>query len=834
MRQFFNIAFALFFSFNGVLFAQVNPGLNCATAGCSVSGSYTNITGTASMGTYDCLFSTPNPNWLAFSIQNTGAVHLQLTQTSNGGSMIDVDFALYGPFTSLSAGCPTINGSTPTVDCSYSASATEYVDINNAIAGQVYILLVTNYNGSAGTISLQQSPNQPSAGGLGCAVNFSGTTSQVPAFCNQPNGSVSVTPVGGYAPYTYSWNIPGNPTTSTVNNVPPGTYTVTITSSNGPNGQPVNPTTATVTVQNINATYSSTSTPASCPGGLDGTATANFNCPGSPTATYLWNDPAAQTTKIATGLLPGSYTCTVTLSNGCTGTTTVTVGANTVTYTGTSTLVSCPGGSDGSATVVMAPAIGTLSYLWDDPNAQTSQTATNLAAGTYSCTITSTLGCTGTVNIAVTEIPGMIANFIAKTDVTCYTKNDGMLQIDVTQGTAPYTYSWDHSASTAAIANDLFVGQQTVSVTDALGCVVTATENLTEPDPLRIIVMAPDSIICPEDSITISAQGMGGSTTYTYTWSENGVVIGTGASITVDPLNSGTQYCVELSEACGSPTTDSCMTITFPPAIVPNYISNLPYSCLPGEFIFFNQSTNINLIDSVIVDFGNGNTGVFQDNGDITYTYTHHGVYTLTVTAISNRGCVTQNTFLGIANVLPNPTANFNMANNPTTIFETNVTMVDASSSDVSTWEWYAPGATNANHSTVRNPLFHYPEGVIDQYEVRLIVTTPEGCIDTITKILSVINDIILYAPNTFTPDGDEFNQSWRIHISGIDQMEFDLQVFDRWGEVVWQSHDANASWDGTYNGTICKEGTYVWIARVKDMYSDGKKTYKGTINLIR
>lgn len=832
MKQLFYIAFISSLILVNNVYAQLNPGANCASAGCSTAGSYTNLTGTTGMGQYSCLYSTPNPNWLAFSISQSGDIHMTLTQTSNSGFGIDVDFALYGPYTSLSAGCPQIGPSTSTVDCSYSASSTEYVDIIGAVAGQVYILLVTNYSGQAGTISLQ--PNTQT-GSVGCAINFSGTTSQVPAFCNQPNGSVSVTPVGGYAPYTYSWNIPGNPTTATVNNVPPGTYTVTITSSNGPNGQSVNPTTANVTVQNINATYSSTSTPSSCPGGADGTATANFNCPGGPTATYLWNDPAAQTTKIATGLVPGTYTCTVTLSNGCVGTTTVTVGANTVTYTGTATVISCPGGSDGTATIVMAPAIGTLSYLWDDPMAQTSQTATNLSAGTYTCTVTSSIGCVGNASIAVTEIPGMIANFIAKTDVTCHSKNDGMLQIDVIQGTAPYSYSWNHSSSTQNMANDLFVGSQTVTVTDALGCVVTATETLTEPDPLQLTVVTPDTIICPEDSITLTAVGIGGSTAYTYTWKENGVVIGTGSSIGVDPVSSGTQYCVELTEACGSPSTDTCMNITFPPAIVPNYVANLPYSCLPGEFIFFNQSTNANLIDSVIVDFGNHTpTMVFQDNGDITYTYTHHGVFTMTVTAISNRGCVTQNSFVGIANVLPNPTANFNMANNPTTIFETNVTMVDASSSDVSMWEWYAPGATNTNHSTVRNPLFHYKEGVIDQYEVRLIVTTPEGCTDTITKILSVINDIILYAPNTFTPDGDEFNQSWRIHVSGVDMMEFELLIYNRWGEVVWETHDANASWDGTYMGEVQKEGTYVWIARVKDMYTDGKKTYKGTINLLR
>lgn len=323
MKTIKNTLLLLGFLVNLNAFAQLSPGVSCATAGCSTAGSYSSNTGVGSMGTYSCLYSTPNANWLAFSIGTSGSIHLTLTQTTSGGSGIDVDFALYGPYTSVGAGCP-ITGSTPTVDCSYSASSTEYVDIANAVAGQVYILLVTNFNGSAGTISLQPNAGNPSSGSVNCnAINFNATASQTPATCNQATGSVTVTPNGGFAPYSYSWNIPGNPTTQTVSNVAPGTYTVTVTSGPNPtNGQAVPPTTATVTVANINASYSATSTPASCPMGQNGTATANFSVPGNPpgiTATYQWNDPAAQTTKTASGLLPGTYICTVTLSNGCTG-----------------------------------------------------------------------------------------------------------------------------------------------------------------------------------------------------------------------------------------------------------------------------------------------------------------------------------------------------------------------------------------------------------------------------------------------------------------------------------------------------------------------------------
>ena len=826
------------------LYGQITPGNSPCTSNCAVSGSYPSGTGTAGSGSWGCLGSTPNPNWVAIGAASNGYISLQLTQTTSGGSGIDVDFGVFGPFTSIASGCGSIvPGSTPMVDCSYSGSSVETIEIPNAVAGQVYIILITNFSGQPGTISLT-----PTSGSVNCSVNFGVTATMTPATCNQPTGTVTATPNGGFAPYTYSWSIPGNPTTQTVSNVAPGTYTVTVTSSPNPvGGAVIPPATATVTVTNINATFSGTTTNASCPMGHNGTATANYNIPGNPTSTgvtasYLWNDPAGQTTKTATGLLPGTYSCAVTLSNGCTGTVNVTVGANPVAYSATSTVVSCPGGADGTATANMAPVVGTLSYAWNDPAGQTAQTASGLSAGSYSCVITSDIGCTGTVNVTVTEIPGMTSFFSQNVPVSCHAANNGVLAVSVSQGTPPYSYSWDHSASTSYIANDLYVGTSTVTITDANGCIITASDNLTQPPALQITYVTPDQIICPEDSTTISVIGVGGNgpgnNNYTFTWKENGNVIGTGTSITVNPETSGTVYCAELTEACGSPSTDSCMRITFPTPIRPVYVSNKPYSCLPGDRVFYlDTASMVNFdyddpIDSVLVSFGNGDEGVVYGNDSIHYIYTAAGVYTIDVTVISELGCVTDSSFVGIANIIANPVADFTMSANPTTIFETVVKMQDKSSPNVINWTWSSPGS-DPNNSTYQNPTFHFPEGIIATYPIQLIVETPEGCIDTIERVLMVNSDIIFYAPNAFTPDGDEFNQTWKFYVSGIDEFNFELLIFNRWGEVIWETHDVNSAWDGTYNGAKVKEGAYSWVARVKDVYSDNKKTFTGSITII-
>lgn len=830
------IIFLLTMSITLVIDAQVAPGASCAQAGCSTSGSYTNLSGVPSMGSYSCLGSTPNANWLAIGIANNGSVHLQLTQVTTSGTPIDVDFALYGPYTSVSAGCP-IGPGTPTVDCSYSGSATEYIDIANATVGQVYILLVTNFNGQSGTISIQQNPSQPSTGAINCAINFSATTTQTPSSCGQPTGTATVTPSGGYAPYTYSWSAPGNPTTQTITGLAPGTYTVTVTSSPNPTtGQIVNPTTATVTVQNLNATYTASSSPASCAGGNNGSATANFTLPGGTagiTATYLWNDPLGQTTQTAIGLTPGPYSCAITLSNGCSGVANTTVQANPVNYTGTTTLVSCPGGSNGTATAIMTPVVGTLSYSWNDATGQTTATATNLAAGAYTCTINSTIGCTGTVNVNVTEIPGMIATITNQVDATCNSGNDGIVTVSVSQGTPNYSYSWDNSASTLATASDLYAGTHVVTVTDNFGCVTTATATISEPAPLAVSFITAPTQICPEDEITLDAVGSGGSSPYTFTWSQGGTVLGTGTSITVDPSVTNTTYCVELSEACGSPTHDTCTVITFPTPIVPNILPNKYEDCIPGDFEFENTSSNGIEIATTYFEFSDGDNFLEVGTDTTSNIFEIPGFYSVNMTTTSIYGCVYTASFIDLIEVKPLPIADFTFSSNPATFFETSIQLQDRSSVDVVQHEWISPGSS-PSYSYAENPVFTFPEGEIGTYPVTLIVTSEHGCVDTTTYMMNIIQDVIFYAPNTFTPDGDEHNQAWGVFVDGLDIYHFELNIFNRWGEIIWESHDPSAKWDGTYNGEIVPNGTYIWKASGKDVINDGKYEFNGYINVMR
>ena len=645
---------------------------------------------------------------------------------------------------------------------------------------------------------------------------------------------VNINAPGGQLQWTNNLNqlFPYNNGVLNVSPVPPGISDWWLVGTSC--GVAIGSVSDTTRITRTNSTATATATTDYCNGGL-GTATAT---PTSAVAygpyTYLWT-PSGQTTQTATNLVAGSYQVTVTSAAGCNANVNVVVPNANATFSGSSTLVSCPGGSNGTATAVMTPEIGTLTYLWDDPAAQTTQTATNLAAGTYTCVVTSSTGCTGTVTVTVTEIPGMVGQIVGQQNPTCNSANDGIIAVNVTGGSLTYSYAWDNSTSTAQAANDLAAGDHTVTITDINSCVITLSATLTEPAALRITSVTSDTIICPESSIMLTVTGTGGNSPsdYIFTWSENGAPIGTGNSIPVDPATTGNVYCVTMTEVCGSPQTDSCLTITFPTAIVPSFISDKVSACQPGTFTFTNTSNNQAEIATVLLEFGDGKDTLLYGAAGTPHTFENPQSYDLRATIISTQGCVTTTDFPGMVTVIAKPEADFNFSSNPTTVFETQITMQDKTGPGIVAYEWISPGSTPMS-STQQNPTFHFPDGVVGAYTVTLVVTTAEGCVDSSDRVLNVNSDILFFAPTAFTPDGDEFNQTWDFSIIGIDEYNFELLIMNRWGEIIWETHDVDATWDGTYHGQVVPAGSYTWVAKGKALDTDSKSVWNGIIEVIK
>jgi|TARA_R110000737_G_C14624685_1_gene494464 gliding motility-associated-like protein len=626
---------------------------------------------------------------------------------------------------------------------------------------------------------------------------------------------------------TLNQTFPYNGGVLTVSNVPAGTtgYFLTGTSC----GVSIGSVSDTSFITRTSASVTTTSIGDTCGAG-SGSVTA---IPGAGTAPYTFNwATLGATTATVNNVSAGTYTVNITDANGCPATSTVAVTNIPSTTSSSNTLVSCPGGSDGTATAEMLPLGVSTTYLWDDPAAQTTQTAVGLQAGTYNCTITSSNGCVEIVEVIVTEIPGMIGTTVNQQDVTCYTGNDGIIQLSVTQGTGPYSYSWSGSATTDSIATDLYVGPQQVDITDANGCLITLNTVLSEPMPLVLSNVTTDTMICPEATITLGAVGGGGSSPYSYTWFENGVQISTDQYPLVDPSVTGTVYQVTLSEQCGSPTTSASLTIIFPTPIQPLAIPDPIQACAPDTFKFMNNnSVNSSEIATTFYEFSNGTSQLINGLDTASQWFQIANDYDVNMTVTSIYGCVYNNFFPSIITAWQKPKAQFGISTNPTTIFETRVKMSDKSVGALA-WQWVANQASPAV-SNVQNPEFFFPQ-VEGYYPIFLTVTSLEGCWDTITVLLNVQSDIIFYAPNTFTPDGDEHNPTWKFAVAGMDLTNFELSIYNRWGEVIWQTFDANAEWDGTFKGRPVDTGIYNWKARFKKFGKEDFQTKTGSVNVLR
>jgi hypothetical protein len=302
-------------------------------------------------------------------------------------------------------------------------------------------------------------------------VGLSGTTAVTPDQGN--GGTATVTPSGGQGPFTYAWSDPFAQTTQTAQGLPAGmAYQVTITDSLG-----CTETLTTAPITDCTALSGSFSIDSVDSGTGNGSITV-VPANGTPPFTYLWDDPAAQTTATATGLTGGqAYSVTITDSVGCITTLTSDTLPDCSLLDGTLNL-DAPDDGSGSGSLTVTPSEGTppYAYLWDDPAAQTTATATGLTGGqAYSVTITDSVGCTTTLTSDTLPDCSLV-----DATVTAEAQDDGtgtgQATLALSGATAPVLYSWnDASNQTTATATGLAAGSYTVTYTDGNGC----TDSLT-------------------------------------------------------------------------------------------------------------------------------------------------------------------------------------------------------------------------------------------------------------------------------------------------------------------------------------------------------------------
>ncbi len=335
------------------------------------------------------------------------------------------------------------------------------------------------------------------------------TTSPVSCYGGS-DGSLCANVTGGTAPYTYIWNTIPATTTSCANGLAYGTYTITVTSSNGCTAtdagivsQPASALSVSDTVVNI-----------SCHGGGDGqiyvTATG-----GTPPYMYNWSNGSIQPTVLP--LPAGPYTLTVTDAGGCTATLTRTITEPTLVSLAVVSVTdaSCYGSNDGSACVAANGGAGGYAYTWA-PAMITTPCMNGAAAGTYAVSVTDMNGCSASTAVSITQ-PTAIAASLGAAGVSCAGNADGIAYVSgVSGGTPPYTYEWSTFQTTDTIYNlpgDIYQ----IVIRDANGCALLDSATITEPAPINASTTLSNPT-CGANNGNICLSVSGGVAPYTYSW----------------------------------------------------------------------------------------------------------------------------------------------------------------------------------------------------------------------------------------------------------------------------------------------------------------------------
>ncbi|MEI6683660.1 MAG: SprB repeat-containing protein, partial [Bacteroidota bacterium] len=453
-----------------------------------------------------------------------GAGTYNVTVTDQNGCTTTASATVNEPAIALSASA----AQTQPVSCFGGNNGTATVSASNGWGSYTY-LWNNSQTGATATTLTAGTYRVTVTDGHGCAVTASATVNgpaaalaataaqtQLVTCFGGTDGTATVYPSDGWGSYTYFWN--NSQTGATATGLTAGTYSVTVTDGHG----------CTVTastgvigpIQALAATAAGTKV-VTCFGGSDGTATVYPSYGWYASYTYQWSN--SQTGATATGLAAGPYTVTVTDAHGCTTTASATVSGPSAAIASSAAgtkVVTCFGGADGQATVYPSHGWGSYTYFWN--NSQTGATATGLAAGSYTVTVTDGNGCTSTASATVSgPAAGLAATAAGTKVVTCFGGTDGTATVYPSHGWGSYTYFWNNS-QTGSTATGLAAGDYTVTVTDGHGCTTTAAASVSGPSAGLAATAAGTKVVTcfggTDGTATVYPSHGWGS--YTYFWND--------------------------------------------------------------------------------------------------------------------------------------------------------------------------------------------------------------------------------------------------------------------------------------------------------------------------
>jgi gliding motility-associated-like protein len=696
---------------------------------------------------------------------------------------------------------------------------TNNITTDNTLSGLTagtYTVAIADGNGCVTTATASVT----STGGATVSI-----TAQTNVLCfGGTTGDATATAAGGTSPYDYVWtNASGTLQTTTniagsniIDSLAAGTYTVTVTD----NGGCVSNATVIITEPLSAAAVAITgTTPAAC-GTANGSATAQANG-GTGPYDYVWTGTAGvlQTTNnissadVLNSIAAGTYTVTITDNNGCISSTTATVsnsGGATISITA-QTNVLCFGGTTGSATANTTGGTSPYDYVWTGStgilqttnNISVPNPINGLAAGTYTITVTDNGGCISSATVTITQPSTALALSTASSSNTTCGLNNGSATVSASGGTTGYTYNWLPSGGTGTAATALASGTYTVTVSDANLCTATTTATIGASTGVSAAITAQTNVTCFAGNNGSATVTPSGGTTYTYSWTGGG-----GTAATASSLAAGTYTVTVTSASCSNTTT---VTITQPPTIT-TAITVTPAICASATG------------DASAV--ASGGTGAFTYqwlSGETTSTIDSLSPGPISLTVTDALGC-TQTTTAAVASV-----GSITAYTSPdVTITAGQSTTLNATGGLTYTWS----PSTGLSCTTCDSPVASPLQSTTYCVTADSLSCTDTSCVRVNVEIPCPTNTD-LAVPNAFSPNGDTHNDIFCLRGWSNCIQTFTIYIYDRWGEKVFESTDADFCWDGTYRGKALDPAVFVYFITAT-FSNETKVDAKGNISLIR
>ncbi|MCB0794150.1 MAG: gliding motility-associated C-terminal domain-containing protein [Flavobacteriales bacterium] len=564
----------------------------------------------------------------------------------------------------------------------------------------------------------------------------------------------------------------------------------------------------------------------SCHGGANGAIAFS---PTDSTYAYSWDDPNAQTTPTAIGLSSGIYQVTVTDALGCDSTfSAALIDPPALQWNSLSEApVSCHGDADGSATAQVQGGTPGYTFIWTSPiTNQSGNTATGLAAGPIDLLVTDSAGCILDTTLFIPE-PTPVTASVTAPDTVCVNA-PFWVSASASGGNGGYLFDWGVLGTGDSLNLFLSATQSLVlNVQDSLGCSAPSWSDTIHVLDLAsgTLMTSNDTMVCAGDAANVAAWVTGYNGAVEILWPGSNWI--GGGPFVVAPVADST-FAVMVTDACGS-MLNGAITVAVEAPLALNVPPVWAEGCAELEVEF--PSNIAPGAVGFLWDFGDGETST---QADPTHMFSE-GIWDVSLQVISALGCVTSAPGSGQVIAHGTPEADFLADPWQTDLDAPEIEFSDQSSPGILLHQWdFGDGGT----STDPDPTHTYSD--VGTFPVTLWVEDGNGCAASITipVVIDAVHDIVI--PNAFTPTGnggglydptDLSNDVFYPFARSVS--EFNMRIYDRWGELIFESNDIRQGWDGTYRGELSPQDVYVYQVNVR--FVDGKQSQRiGDVTLFR